>query len=91
MRKLAGAQPPRRERRTALPPRPARRDNERMLRRLILLASLLALLGGASGLRMELGLAAWAACAAVLLGAQDATTASIGAWAAAVVALLVLG
>ncbi len=61
-----------------------------MLRKLILLVSLLALLMGASGARMWAGVLAWLVCAAILETAKDKSTAAIGAWAAAVVALVVL-
>ena len=61
-----------------------------MLRKLVLLASLIALVVGASGTRMWAGLAGWTVCALILQTAEDTTTASIGAWSAAVVALLAL-
>ena len=61
-----------------------------MLRKIILLASLLAVLMGAAGLRMWLGVCAWGLCAALLLAAEDTSTAAIGAWGSAVVALLIL-
>lgn len=66
------------------------RDNARMMRNLVLLASLLAVVVGASGPRLWAGVAAWLVCAAVLQTSRDTTTAAIGAWSAAVVALVVL-
>lgn len=61
-----------------------------MLRNLVLLVSLLAVVIGATGPRMWLGVAAWVVCAAILQTSRDKTTAAIGAWSAAVVALVVL-
>ena len=61
-----------------------------MLRKTILLASLLAVLMGATGLRMWLGVSAWGLCAALLLAAEDTSAAAIGVWGSAVVALLIL-
>ena len=61
-----------------------------MLRKAILLASLLALMMGASGLRMWLGVSAWGLFAALLVAAEDTSTAAIGVWTSAVIALLIL-
>ncbi|MBW8076383.1 hypothetical protein [Metallibacterium scheffleri] len=61
-----------------------------MLRNIVLLSSLMVVVIGASGPRMWAGVAAWVVCAAILQTSRDTTTASIGAWSAAVVALLVM-
>lgn len=61
-----------------------------MLRKSILVASLLAVLIGTAGTRLWTGVAAWCLCALVLASARDTTTASIGAWSSAVVALVLL-
>jgi hypothetical protein len=61
-----------------------------MLRNLVLLASLIAVVAGTSGPRLWGAVAAWLVCALILQTAKDTAAASIGAWSAAVVALVAL-